>query len=132
MKNFILLFFCLLLQAISVSVLANPFVDIQTNHGTITIELKREQAPVTVNNFLKYVDAKFYDNTVFHRVIEDFMIQGGGLDTSLVEQTDVFSPITLESNNGLKNIRGTIAMARTVVPNSATAQFFINSVDMIF
>ena len=78
------------------------------------------------------MDAKFYDNTVFHRVIEDFMIQGGGLDTSLVEQTDVFSPITLESNNGLKNIRGTIAMARTVVPNSATAQFFINSVDNDF
>ncbi len=92
MKNFISLFFCLLLQAISVSVLANPFVDIQTNHGTITIELKREQASVTVNNFLNYVDTNFYDNTIFHRVIEDFMIQGGGLDANLIEQTNVFSP----------------------------------------
>jgi cyclophilin family peptidyl-prolyl cis-trans isomerase len=132
MKNYISLFFCLLLPAISVSVLAKPFVDIQTNHGTITIELKPEQAPVTVNNFLKYVDANFYDNTIFHRVIKDFMIQGGGFDANLVEQTNVFSPIALESNNGLKNLRGTIAMARTSAPNSATAQFFINSVDNDF
>lgn len=132
MKKIISLFFCLLLQAISLSVLANPFVDIQTNHGTITIELKPEQAPVTVNNFLKYVDANFYDNTIFHRVIKDFMIQGGGLDSNLIEQTNVFSPIALESNNGLKNLRGTIAMARTSVPDSATAQFFINSVDNDF
>ncbi len=78
------------------------------------------------------MDAKFYDNAVFHRVIEDFMIQGGGLDTSLVEQTDVFSPITLESNNGLKNLRGTIAMARTSVPDSAIAQFLSTVLTMIF
>ena len=132
MKIFILLFFYLLLQVLPVSVLANPFVDIQTNQGTITIELMPDQAPVTVNNFFKYVDSGFYDNTIFHRVIEDFMIQGGGLDANLIEQTDVFSPITLESNNGLKNLRGTIAMARTSEPDSATAQFFINSVDNDF
>ena len=118
----------LLLLALPALITANPIVDMQTNLGTITIELNSNEAPETVANFLRYVDTGFYDNTLFHRVIDRFLIQGGGFDTGLsIKET--FSPIALESNNGLKNQRGTIAMARKNTPNSAASQFFINSVD---
>ncbi len=103
----------------------NPIVSIETNHGVIEVELNEEKAPVTVKNFLSYVDKKFYNGLIFHRVINGFMIQGGGMDAKMVEKkTD--APIKNEAANGLKNDTGTIAMARTADPNSATAQFFIN------
>ncbi|MBI4546334.1 MAG: peptidylprolyl isomerase [Ignavibacteriae bacterium] len=105
-------------------------VVMKTSMGTIKIELYRDKAPVTVDNFLSYVDDKFYDGTVFHRVIENFMIQGGGFaDGETIRQKSTKAPIVNESSNGLKNDRGTIAMARTSDPNSATSQFFINVVD---
>ena len=103
-------------------------VVISTSKGDITVELDQEKAPVTVKNFLEYVDAKFYDGTVFHRVIPNFMIQGGGFDMGL-QQKKTRAPIKNEAQNGLKNERGTIAMARTMVVDSATAQFFINTVN---
>lgn len=109
----------------------NVSVVITTNYGDITVELNAEKAPVTVENFLKYVDAKFYDGTIFHRVIKNFMIQGGGFDQNL-SQKKTNAPIKNEAGNGLKNDRGTIAMARTMVVDSATAQFFINTVDNDF
>lgn len=105
-----------------------PRVVIATSHGEIEIELRPDQAPATVENFLHYVDADFYARTVFHRVIPGFMIQGGGLDENL-QQLDTRDPIVNESDNGLSNERGTIAMARTQVPDSATSQFFINHAD---
>jgi peptidyl-prolyl cis-trans isomerase A (cyclophilin A) len=101
---------------------------LETTMGNIEIELDRERAPVTVANFLSYVKAGFYDGTVFHRVYVGFVIQGGGFTSDGVEKT-TNNPIKLESNNGLKNLLGTIAMARTSAPNSATSQFFINLVD---
>jgi peptidyl-prolyl cis-trans isomerase A (cyclophilin A) len=107
---------------------ANPQVLIKTSKGEILLELYPAKAPVTVENFLKYVDDKHYDNTIFHRVIGNFMIQGGGFTTTM-QQKPMRAGIKLESQNGLKNDRGTIAMARTSVPDSATAQFFINVVD---
>ncbi len=100
-------------------------VVMKTSHGTIEIELNKEKAPVTVDNFLKYVDAKFYDNTIFHRVMGHFMIQGGGFNAKM-EQKPTRAAIQNEANNGLKNEIGTVAMARTPDPHSATAQFFIN------
>ena len=106
-------------------------VVIATSMGDITVQLDAEKAPVTVSNFLAYVDAKFYDGTIFHRVIPNFMIQGGGFDENLV-QKKTNAPIKNEAANGLKNTRGTIAMARTMIVDSATAQFFINSVDNAF
>jgi len=106
----------------------NPVVEMKTSMGNITIELFPEQAPVTVANFLKYVDEKFYDGTIFHRVIGNFMIQGGGFEPGM-NQKKTHDPIKNEAGNGLKNDRGTIAMARTSVVDSATAQFFINVVD---
>lgn len=106
-------------------------VIISTNYGDITVELDAQKAPITVANFLKYVDEKFYDGTVFHRVIKNFMIQGGGFDQSL-SQKKTHAPIKNEAGNGLKNNRGTIAMARTMIVDSATAQFFINTVDNDF
>src|SRR5262245_25342847 len=99
-------------------------VVMDTSLGIIKIELYPDKAPVTVTNFLSYVDDKFYDNLIFHRVIADFMIQGGGFETGLRQKT-AKAPIQNESANGLSNTRGTIAMARTSDPNSATAQFFI-------
>ncbi len=110
----------------------NPTVEIKTNQGTITVELFKDKAPVSVENFLKYVDKKFYDGTVFHRVMSTFMIQGGGFakkDDGKHEQKEVNAPIKNEADNGLKNDRGTLAMARTNAPDSATSQFFINVVD---
>lgn len=100
-------------------------VVIETSLGTIELELNNEKAPISVKNFLNYVDKKFYDGLVFHRVIDDFMIQGGGFNEQLqVKPTD--AAITNEANNGLKNDLGTVAMARTPDPNSATSQFYIN------
>jgi peptidyl-prolyl cis-trans isomerase A (cyclophilin A) len=108
----------------------HPVVVLDTSMGEITIELDPEKAPRTVENFLKYVDDKFYDNLIFHRVIPTFMIQGGGLDAKMNEKEEgKRAPIRNESGNGLSNLRGTIAMARTDDPNSATCQFFINRVD---
>jgi peptidyl-prolyl cis-trans isomerase A (cyclophilin A) len=103
-------------------------VVMKTSAGDIKIELDRKKAPVTVKNFLRYVDEKFYDGTVFHRVIDGFMIQGGGFTKDLSEK-ETHAPIANEGKNGLKNERGTIAMARTNDLDSATAQFFINVVD---
>lgn len=109
----------------------NPKVLIETSEGEITAELYKDKAPTTVENFLKYVDEKFYEKTIFHRVIEDFMIQGGGF-TADMKQKPTNKPIKNEANNGLSNQRGTLAMARTNDPNSATAQFFINVKDNKF
>lgn len=105
-----------------------PKVVMQTSLGAITLELDEVRAPRTVNNFLSYVDSGFYDGTLFHRVIEGFMIQGGGYDESY-ERKPTLAPIRNEANNGLRNTRYTISMARTSDPHSATAQFFINTVD---
>lgn len=109
----------------------NPVVLLETTSGDILVELYPDKAPETVANFLKYVDDGFYNNTIFHRVIPGFMIQGGGL-TARMQQKDTEAPIKNEADNGLKNDRGTIAMARTMDPHSATAQFFINLVDNDF
>jgi cyclophilin family peptidyl-prolyl cis-trans isomerase len=106
-------------------------VKLETNFGDIVIELDEKAAPVTVKNFLTYVDEGFYDGTIFHRVIPNFMIQGGGF-TPDMEQKKTHPPIVNEANNGLKNNRGTIAMARTNNPDSATSQFFINHKDNDF
>jgi cyclophilin family peptidyl-prolyl cis-trans isomerase len=103
-------------------------VVMETSKGTIEIELNAEKAPITVKNFLRYVDDKFYDKTIFHRVIADFMVQGGGFTKELKEKKTK-DPIKLEAGNGLSNVRGAIAMARTNDPDSATAQFYINVVD---
>jgi cyclophilin family peptidyl-prolyl cis-trans isomerase len=109
----------------------NPVVAIDTNLGTIKVELFEKKAPITVQNFLKYVDDKFYDGVIFHRVIPNFMIQGGGMQPGLKEKQTRPS-IKNESTNGLSNERGTIAMARTNVPDSASAQWFINLKDNTF
>lgn len=103
----------------------------ETSMGTITLELDETKAPATVANFVKYAESGFYDDTIFHRVIDGFMIQGGGF-TRDMNQKDTDSPIRNEAMNGLKNDRGTIAMARTMVVDSATSQFFINLVDNDF
>lgn len=105
-----------------------PQVRLNTSMGDIVLELYPDKAPKTVENFLQYVRDKHYDGTVFHRVMNGFMIQGGGFTADLQQKT-TRAPIALEANNGLKNDRGTIAMARTQFPNSATSQFFINVVD---
>jgi len=104
---------------------------IETSQGTIKAELDGDKAPITVANFLAYVDDKFFDDTIFHRVIPDFMIQGGGFAPGLRQKTTK-QAIKNESGNGLSNQRGTLAMARTNVPDSATAQFFINLKDNTF
>ncbi len=106
----------------------NPMVLIETSSGDILVELFTEKAPVTTANFLQYVDSGFYKNTIFHRVIKDFMIQGGGL-TMRMEEKPTSPPIVNEAANGLSNLRGTLAMARTSDPHSAAAQFFINTLD---
>ncbi|AKG15098.2 cyclophilin [Moraxella bovoculi] len=102
-----------------------PVVQFDTTHGAIVIELNAEKAPVTVANFIDYVESGHYDGTIFHRVIDGFMIQGGGMDADMNEKR-TGTPIKNEADNGLKNDIGTIAMARTQDPHSATAQFFIN------
>jgi peptidyl-prolyl cis-trans isomerase B (cyclophilin B) len=106
-------------------------VELHTNHGVIRIELDADKAPKTVENFLNYVKNGFYDNTVFHRVINGFMIQGGGFEPGM-KQKPTEAPIENEANNGLKNDKYTLAMARTNDPHSATAQFFINVGDNDF
>ena len=104
---------------------------IDTSMGQIEAELYADKASITVTNFLEYVNSKFYDGLIFHRVIPGFMIQGGGM-TSDMKEKETRNPIKIESDNGLKNMRGTLAMARTQVPDSATSQFFINLVDNPF
>ena len=110
---------------------AETMVEMKTSMGTMTIELYDEQAPITVKNFLDYVDKGFYDGTIFHRVIRGFMIQGGGFDT-LPQRKPTGPAIKNEADNGLMNQKGTLAMARTGVIDSATSQFFINLVDNPF
>jgi peptidyl-prolyl cis-trans isomerase B (cyclophilin B) len=109
----------------------NPRVVLDTSKGRIVLELYPDQAPETVKNFLSYVDANFYDGTIFHRVIGNFMIQGGGFKTDM-QRRATRPPIKNEADQGLKNDRGTIAMARTGEPHSATTQFFINTVNNDF
>ena len=111
--------------------MTHPKVKLTTSLGDITIQLNDEKAPISSANFLTYVKEGFYNGTIFHRIIKDFMAQGGGFDTDF-KQKDVHTPIENEADNGLKNTRGTLAMARTNVPNSATAQFFINYKDNAF
>lgn len=118
-----LLTFCTQIQATE--------VDILTSQGTIRVDLNDEAAPKTVENFLRYVDEGFYDNTIFHRVIRGFMVQGGGFTEDL-ERKNTHKAVAYEGDNQLTNNRGTIAMARTQDPNSATSQFFINQVDNNF
>src|SRR5271163_3183374 len=109
----------------------NPIVEMTTSAGTMKIELYEDKSPGTVKNFLSYVDDKFFDGTIFHRVISDFMVQGGGFEPGMI-QKKTKAQIKNESGNGLTNARGTLAMARTNDPHSATAQFFINLVDNKF
>ena len=112
--------------------MSNPKVELHiSGHGVITLELDQEKAPKSVKNFLSYVESAHYDNTVFHRVINNFMIQGGGFEPGM-KQKPTQGPITNEADNGLKNARYTVAMARTSDPHSATAQFFINVADNEF
>jgi cyclophilin family peptidyl-prolyl cis-trans isomerase len=111
--------------------MADPVVEVVTNHGTFVITLDPASAPKSVENFLAYVDANHYAGTVFHRVIPTFMVQGGGFDQQL-EKKPVRPPVANEADNGLKNTRGTVAMARTSDPHSATAQFFVNVADNAF
>lgn len=106
-----------------------PQVELVTSQGNVLLELNPAAAPVSVNNFLTYVNGGFYSNTLFHRVIAGFVVQGGGYTTGLVKKSGQLAPIALESNNGLLNTRGTLAMARTNVPNSATSEFYVNLVD---
>jgi peptidyl-prolyl cis-trans isomerase A (cyclophilin A) len=137
LKLIVVCFVCLAAVAASGARAAdNPVVVIETNHGNIKVELFQDKAPITVKNFLGYVDDKFYDGTIFHRVIEGFMIQGGGFTEAFREaktpedarkaQKKTKDQIKNEAGNGLKNERGTLAMARTGVVDSATSQFFIN------
>ena len=108
--------------------MSNPLVLMETSSGDMLIELFEDKAPETVANFMRYVDEGFYSNTIFHRVIKDFMIQGGGLGVRM-DVKPTHAPVRNEAGNGLSNKRGTIAMARTSDPHSAAAQFFINLVD---
>ena len=122
------------LSALSPAAMAakgDPHVLLTTSAGNIELELDKQKAPVSVQNFVDYVNSGFYNNTTFHRVIPGFMIQGGGFEPGM-KQKATKSPIQNEANNGLKNTRGTLAMARTQAPHSATAQFFINVVDNDF
>ena len=120
-----------LLLSASISAFAAPSVEFQTNQGNFTVELYPEKAPKTVANFLQYVKDGYYENTIFHRVINHFMIQGGGFERDLSEKS-TRAPISNEASNGLLNQTGTIAMARTADPDSATAQFFVNLTDNQF
>lgn len=110
---------------------SNPVVKLDTSKGSIYIELYKKEAPISVDNFINYVNSGFYNGTIFHRVINGFMIQGGGFEPGM-SQKKAKDPIKNEAANGLHNVRGTIAMARTQVVDSATSQFFINVVDNLF
>jgi cyclophilin family peptidyl-prolyl cis-trans isomerase len=125
------LIFVFALLAGGVAQAANPSVELKTNMGTMVLELYADKAPETVKNFLDYVKSGFYNGTIFHRVIDGFMIQGGGFDQQF-NQKATRAPIRNEADNGLKNAIYTVAMARTSDPNSATAQFFINVADNAF
>jgi peptidyl-prolyl cis-trans isomerase B (cyclophilin B) len=118
----------ILLGTVPVAFADNPKVKIQTNKGDVVVELFSDKAPLSVDNFLTYVDEGFYNGTIFHRVIEGFMIQGGGFGRDMKKKS-THAPVKNEADNGLKNERGTLAMARTRIPDSATAQFFINHKD---
>jgi cyclophilin family peptidyl-prolyl cis-trans isomerase len=122
---------CVLMGGVVLGQGKNPVVEMDTSEGKIKIELFADKSPVTVKNFLKYVDDKHYDGTIFHRVISDFMIQGGGFAPGMKEKR-TRAPIKNESANGVANKRGTLAMARTGIPDSATSQFFINVKDNAF
>ncbi len=133
MKNIVLKLLLILTLAAAFPALAgNPKVLMQTSLGNITLELNAEKAPKSVANFLQYVDDGYFDGTVFHRVISGFMIQGGGFTKDIQRKPGTRDPIRNEADNGLKNLRGTLAMARTNQPHSATAQFFISLVDNSF
>lgn len=119
------------LLLVSSHLFANTMVDMKTSMGNIEIELFNDKAPVSAKNFEGYVKSNFYAGTIFHRVIPGFMIQGGGMDANMIEKVTK-APIINEASNGLKNTRGTLAMARTSDPNSATSQFFINVADNNF
>ena len=129
MKLKIIAIFYIFLSTLSYA--ENTKVLLETNHGDITIELNEEKAPITVKNFISYVEKKFYDNTIFHRIIDGFMIHGGGFSNEeMPAQKKPDDPIKNEGKkSGLSNVRGSIAMARTNDPHSATSQFFINVVD---
>lgn len=136
MKFFLRLFIPLLFSSLSFIIHAEgdntlPQVKLETSHGDIIIELNQEKAPNTVANYIEYVENGFYDGTIFHRVIENFMIQGGGFTEDFVQKSPN-DAIHNEADNGLSNVKGAIAMARTGDPHSATAQFFINTVDNAF
>lgn len=109
----------------------NPVVQVKTSLGSFDVELYADKAPATVKNFLSYAEAGFYDGTVFHRVIRDFMVQGGGMTKDL-QQKQTNPPVKNEADNGLKNTVGMVAMARTSAPDSATSQFFVNTKDNAF
>ena len=128
MKTRLAIVLCALFTCLSSAPALAQKVRLATSQGDVVVELDKEKAPKTVENFLQYVKAGHYDGTIFHRVIESFMIQGGGMKADMSEKT-TRAPIPLESRSGLSNLRGTIAMARTMDPNSATAQFFINVKD---
>jgi cyclophilin family peptidyl-prolyl cis-trans isomerase len=130
-KVLVLCFIALGMMAAGTARAANPVVVVETSMGNIEIELFEDKAPVTVKNFLQYAADKHYDGTVFHRVISDFMVQGGGFEPGMKEKK-TRDPIKNESSNGLSNLKGTVAMARTGEPNSATAQWYINVKDNTF
>jgi peptidyl-prolyl cis-trans isomerase A (cyclophilin A) len=119
---------CILFVPLRAAQPADPVVVLKTSLGTITIQLDATHAPLSTSNFLSYVDSKFYDGTIFHRIIPGFMVQGGGFTADMTEKPTQ-AAIHNESTNGLKNLRGTISMARTSDPDSATSQFFLNLVD---
>lgn len=128
-KNLLIFLAFILIFSTGSLLAANPKVLMKTSKGDLVIELYPDKAPITVKNFLAYVDDKFYDGTIFHRVIKGFVIQGGGLTPDMKAKSEKRPPIKNEANNGLKNLRGTIAMARAMDIDSATCQFFINLVD---
>ncbi len=126
--SFLIFLFCISITSYVMAEQPNPKVIMETSMGNITIELYSDKAPITVQNFLSYVDESFFDGTIFHRVIKNFMIQGGGYTADFIEK-ETKPPIKNEASNGLKNERGTIAMARMPEIDTATSQFFINHVD---
>lgn len=134
MNKLILITAIVATQSVAAGDEKSPRVQFNTTYGDIVIELYPDKAPMTVENFLKYVKSGFFDDTIFHRVIDGFMIQGGGfiLKDGRMKQKTTLSPIKNEADNGLKNFRGTIAMARTSDPDSANSQFFINQTDNAF
>ncbi|MDA9109731.1 peptidylprolyl isomerase [Woeseiaceae bacterium] len=131
MKNTILTLIIIFSANINAQSVGDATIEIQTTEGTITLQLDGRRAPITVKNFLKLINSEYFTNTLFHRVIPNFMIQGGGFDQNLSD-LESQSSIPNESGNGLTNLRGTIAMARTSDPHSANAQFFINTKDNSF